>query len=100
VHAWRALINGSATAEQQIRCMNWLALACGRSGVPYVAGPDGERDTLVLIGQQRIGVLVGNMATARVLQQAIADDLDRSRPHTPETTTRRTTPRRRNSKDS
>lgn len=100
VHAWRALLNGRATSEQQVRCANWLAAATGRMGVPYVSGPDGERDTLVLLGGQRIGVMVGNMMLEATLAEAREDDRRRASPqlHTEETPrarpSRRSTPKR------
>lgn len=81
VHAWRALMNGQASADQQLRCVNWIALATGRAGVPYVSGPDGERDTLVLLGQQRIGVMIGNMMAPATLDKARADDNERANPN-------------------
>lgn len=88
VHAWRALMNGQASADQQLRCVNWIALATGRAGVPYVSGPDGERDTLVLLGQQRIGVMIGNMMAPATLDKARADDNERANPSTPPRPTR------------
>jgi hypothetical protein len=84
VHAWRALIEAKATAEQQRRCVDWLGRACGRAGVAYVSGPDGERDTLVLIGQQRIGVMVGNMMLAETLVAARDADYRRANPPQPQ----------------
>lgn len=80
VHACRALIEGKASPDQQHRVVAWLARATGRAGVPYVSGADGERDTLVLLGQQRIGVMFGNMATAEALKKARAGDQRRASP--------------------
>jgi hypothetical protein len=97
VHAWRALLEFRADSDAQRRCVDWLAQATGRAGVPYVPGADGERDTLVLIGQQRIGVLIGNMMLPATLAQARQDDIDRANPRPTENPNRR--PTRRNRKD-
>ncbi len=72
VHAFRALFAGTADAAQQRMVCKWIERATGMWGVPYVAGPDGERDTLVLIGGKRVGVMIGNMATLEALEAARA----------------------------
>ena len=72
MHAWRALFLGRADADQQIRVVQWLARATMRDSIPYVPGPEGERDTILLLGQQRIGVMIGNMATPETLAAARA----------------------------
>jgi hypothetical protein len=74
VHAFRALMAGTADSGHQALVVAWLGRATGRADIPYVPGPDGERDTLVLIGQQRIGVMIGNMASPEFLASVRAED--------------------------
>lgn len=79
VHAVRALVKGEASKDQQLRAVEWLMTITGIRGVPYVPGSEGERDTLVLIGQHRIGVLIANMLAPETLTQAQASDRERAR---------------------
>lgn len=70
MHAWRALFDGKADPHQQGLIVRWLGRATMRGDVAYVPGVDGERDTLLLLGQQRVGVMIGNMATPEALEAA------------------------------
>lgn len=67
----RALINGTADADQQKRGMAWIMLeASGRMNSPYVSGPDGERDTTFQLGRHYVGILISNMTEQRILEKA------------------------------
>lgn len=97
VHAFRALFSGTADGGQQRMVIKWIERATGMWGVPYVAGPDGERDTLVMIGMKRVGVLIGNMATLEALEAARRVDEFKRNPPSQSTPAARREVRRHNS---
>lgn len=80
VHAWRALVAGKATDDQQRRCVDWLVRATLRADTPYVSGDAGRRDTDYLLGRHSIGVLVGSMTSPEALTRARAADAARANP--------------------
>ena len=53
--ALKALAMGSATPEQQIRCLAWIQRkACALPDWPYRPGAN-DRDTLIALGRQFVG---------------------------------------------
>lgn len=95
VHAVRAVVNGEATREQQIRAMQWIGeQGCQLSNSPYV--PDAsDRETFIMLGRQQVGIMIGAMNTEFTLKQAQADDRARQSAAVREETTPRTSTRQR-----
>lgn len=69
VFAVRALLEGTASNAQQLRGMRWIMEnVCHVYSSPYIA--DGsDRDSFVMLGMHRVGVLIGYMTS----EQALAD---------------------------
>lgn len=71
VSAVRALIAGTADADQQKRGMTWImSQVCRRLDSPYQPGQDGDRDSIFEMGRHFCGVTIANMTTERALQKA------------------------------
>lgn len=51
--AIKALSNGTADEEQQKRALRWILMTCSAGGWAY--RPEGDRETCVALGMQRIG---------------------------------------------
>lgn len=66
VHAVRAVIEGTADADQQRRAMKWIGeQACQMKRSPAIAAPS-ERD--ILIGMQHVGHVIADMLSPSTLE--------------------------------
>jgi hypothetical protein len=56
IHAFKALLAGKATAEQQVRFLVWFKKATGVNTNPYrPGGEEGRRDTDLACGRKLVG---------------------------------------------
>lgn len=79
----RALLAGTATADQQrtaMRCI--LEDICRIYDTPYVAAGV-DRDTFVMLGRHQVGVLITSTTTERVLLDAQRRASAKAAPATP-----------------
>lgn len=75
VHAVRAVMGGTAVAEQQVRAMRWiLGQVCRRLDAVYYPGADGQRDTDFAAARQWCGVTISDMSEQSTLDAARASD--------------------------
>lgn len=76
MHSVRAVLNGTATPEQQRGAMRWImSQACRRLDLPWLpGGADAARQSDMLVGRQFVGILIGNMTDEATLEKAKADD--------------------------
>lgn len=82
VHAIRALIEGRASPDQQLRGMRFiLNEICHIYDSPYVSNGK-ARESFVMMGRHQVGVIITSAQTARVLEAARNHDLELSRPPT------------------
>lgn len=93
VHAMRAFLSGTATAEQQLRVRRFILEGiCHIFDSPYVSGGD-DRETFVMIGRHQVGVLITSATTPEVLAAAqLADKIKLGPPKPPKRGTRHETP--------
>lgn len=82
------LARGRADSAQQHRIVDFILRNTIR-GTPYVSGPEGERDTLVLIGQHRLGQILANMLDPHAMGKAVEDDRKRAEALNPPPAVRR-----------
>lgn len=65
--AFQALQNGTATAEQQKRALNWLVTKCCRTyDMSYRPGDDGRRDTDFAEGRRSVGLEVVKLCNIKI----------------------------------
>lgn len=75
VHAIRALLEGTASAQQQVAGMAAIvAKMCRRFDTPYIEG--NTADTHVMIGRHQIGTMITACNTEETLEAARNRDLD------------------------
>ena len=57
--AIQALAEGRATSIQQKRALDWIVMkACGTYDFAFRPGPEGERDTVLALGRQFVGLQI------------------------------------------
>lgn len=74
VHAIRALIAGTATADQQRRGMRFILNdVCHIFDSPYVSEGQ-DRETFLMLGRHQVGVIITSTQNPAVLEAAIEHD--------------------------
>jgi hypothetical protein len=70
VHSIRALLLGTASADQQRRGMRFiLEEICRIFDSPYVSKGE-DRESFVMVGRHQVGVIITSTQTPRVLEAA------------------------------
>ncbi len=66
-YALKALRDGEATPEQQVRALDWIVMtACETYNMSYrPGGPDGDRDTAFAEGKRFVGLQIVKMLNLR-----------------------------------